>query len=454
MLIKNKNQLSITDLRREACEIIEAGIARVLPTAVMQSSISYDRSLKTVDVCSDTYSFSNGRIFVVGGGKASCLMAVNLRTLLEDANVTDGVVICKGNPPEINKIQTVQAGHPIPDERGANGVKKILGLKTQYNIYRNDLILCLISGGGSALMPCPVDGLSLEDKKKVTALLLTSGADIHEINSVRKHLSKIKGGRLGYYFSPATVISLILSDVIGNDLSVIASGPTVPDSSTYAEAYAVLEKYDLVSKLPNSAVDILRRGCQGLLEETPKSLTNCHNYIIGDNSLALQAMSRIARELGYRPRIITAELKGDTSAAAFSIAKEVKNHLDSGYDALILGGETTIQLPQNFGKGGRNQHYAAASLLAMEEFTGEWVVASAGTDGSDYLPDVAGAMVDNNSLLELRKVNVDVNAFIRSCDSNTLLKKLGNSLIVTGDTGTNVGDILVYLFKQDPPARG
>ena len=211
-----------------------------------------------------------------------------LMQLLESENITDGVVICKDRPPKISKIQAVQAGHPIPDQRGVEGVERILHLKDRYGINGDDLVLCLISGGGSALMPCPVDGLSLDDKKKLTGLLLASGAEIHEINCVRKHLSKIKGGRLGYYFSPATVISLILSDVIGNDLSTIASGPTVPDFSTYAEALAVLEKYNLLSTAPADAVNILKKGSQGLLEETPKALNNCHNYIIGDNNLALQ----------------------------------------------------------------------------------------------------------------------------------------------------------------------
>jgi glycerate 2-kinase len=447
VIIKNFNQLAITELRRTALEIIEAGIERVLPPAIIQSAVSYDRSLRTIRVCGETYPLSDGRIFIIGGGKASCLMAASLEKLLGYAEISDGVVICKGTPTPTVKIQTIQAGHPIPDRRGVTGVEKILSLKDKYGINQDDLILCLISGGGSALMPCPVDGLGLEDKRKLTGLLLASGAEILEINCVRKHLSKIKGGRLGYYFSPATVISLVLSDVIGNDLSVIASGPTVPDSSSFTDACAVLEKYDLLSRAPAAAVDILTQGRQGLLEETPKALINCHNYIVGDNNLALEAMTSRAVQLGYRPKIITSELKGDAANTSFYIAKQIENNLDSGYDAFILGGETTIHLPGNPGKGGRNQHYAAASLLAMGEYSSRWVMASVGTDGSDYLPDIAGAIVDNDSLLRLRQGNIDVREYLSRCDSNTLLKKLDNSLIETGDTGTNVGDILVYLFK-------
>ena len=190
-------------------------------------------------------------------------MAESLVSLLGYENITDGIVICKDKPLNNGKIKMVQAGHPIPDQRGVNGVQRMLRLKDRYAINKDDLVFCLISGGGSALMPCPADGISLDDKKKITGLLLASGAEIQEINSVRKHLSKIKGGRLGYYFSPATVISLILSDVIGNDLSTIASGPTVPDSSTFAEAYGVLEKYNLLSRAPAAVVDSFKKGMPG-----------------------------------------------------------------------------------------------------------------------------------------------------------------------------------------------
>jgi glycerate 2-kinase len=446
VIIKNNYQLATTELRRATLEIIDAGISRVLPAAIMQSAISYTRS-QNVIVNGDTYPLSGGRIFVLGGGKASCLMAASLTQTLESENITDGVIICKDRPPKISKIQIVQAGHPIPDQRGVEGVERILHLKERYGMNGDDLVLCLISGGGSALMPCPVDGLSLDDKKKLTGLLLASGAEIHEINCVRKHLSKIKGGRLGYYFSPATIISLVLSDVIGNDLSTIASGPTVPDFSTYAEALVVLEKYNLLSAAPADAVNILKKGSQGLLDETPKALNNCHNYIIGDNNLALRAMAQKAAELGYRPQIVTAELKGDTATVALSVANKIINAGNSGYDVFILGGETTILLPAAPGKGGRNQHYVAESLLAMGNYPKQWVMASVGTDGSDYLPDIAGAIIDHNSLPRLRNINIDVQQYLDRCDSNNLLQKLGDSLIVTGDTGTNVGDIVVYLLK-------
>lgn len=298
-------------------------------------------------------------------------------------------------------------------------------------------------------MPCPAGGISLQDKQSVTGLLLASGADINEINIVRKHLSCIKGGRLGMFYAPATVISLILSDVIGNDLSTIASGPTFPDSSTFSEAYQVLEKYVLTNRVPRTVTGLLEKGCRGLIEETPRVLDNCHNYIIGDVNLALQAMAQKAVEMGYRPRIITAEQQGETTAVAEWRMQQILNAESGPFNVFLVGGETTLKVPLTAGKGGRNQHYAAVSLMTMQDYTGEWALASVGTDGTDFLPDTAGAVVDGQSARSLARQNIDIREYLANCDSNTLLAKAGNSLIVTGDTGTNVGDIIVYFLKRN-----
>ncbi len=448
-MIKNKRELSTTELRKQALDIIEAGIARVLPPAIMKSAVRYDPTGKILTVNDDAYHLSRGRIFVIGGGKASGLMAETLENIIAPDSISAGVVTCncKSSDYKTSKIKIIEAGHPVPDQRGLDGVKQMLALRDGYSINENDFAICLISGGGSALMPYPVDGVNLEDKQRTTELLLGCGAEIHEINSIRKHLSKIKGGRLGNFYSPATVVSLILSDVIGNDVSVIASGPTWPDPSTFSDAYDVLERYDLLSKVPEDVIDFLRRGCQDEVEETPKTLGNCRNYIIGDNRLALEAMAKKANEMGFTPYIITAEQKGDTATIARLRAGEILSARYTGYDIILIGGETTPKLPDVAGKGGRNQHYAAVSMLAMKEYAGEWAVASAGTDGSDFLPDVAGAIVDNNSLDTATGKGIDVESYLDRYDSNILLKKIGGSLIVTGNTGTNVGDVIVYILK-------
>jgi glycerate-2-kinase len=348
----------------------------------------------------------------------------------------------------VQKIKLVVAGHPLPDQRGVSGVKEMLALKDHYSIGQNDLVICLISGGGSALMPQPVVGVSLGDKQKITELLIASGAKIQEINVVRKHLSRVKGGQLGHFYSPATVISLILSDVIGNDLATIASGPTTPDPSTFSNAYEVLKRYNLLDKTPESVVDFIIRGQRGEIAETPKALGNCHNHIIGDNGLALEAMSAQARKLGFNPHIMTSQQTGDTAKVASLRAGEVIERKYAGYDVLLLGGETTVKLPSTAGRGGRNQHYAAVSMLAMAGYPGQWIVASVGTDGSDFMPDVAGAIVDQSSLGIAQTRGLDVKSFIRRYDSHPLLGNIGNSLIITGDTGTNVGDVVVYLTVE------
>ena len=447
MIIRNKDALTTTESRKQALDIIEAGIARVLPSNIMKSAVRYDAASRILTINGDAYGLSTGRVFVIGGGKASGLMAETLENIIHPENISAGVVNCKSGRYKTSKTKIIPAGHPIPDQRGVSGVKEMLTLKQRYSINENDLVICLISGGGSALMPYPVDEVSLRDKQSITELLLSSGAEIDEINAVRKHLSRIKGGWLGHFYSPATVVSLILSDVIGNNLAAIASGPTIPDPTTFSDAYNVLKRHDLLAKAPQSVTNFLIKGCLGKVAETPKTLNNCYNYIIGDNRLALEAMLQKANRMGLTPYIVTAEQKGDTTAVAQSRAKEILSSRYAGYDAILIGGETTPKLPAVAGRGGRNQHYAVASMLAMKRYAGQWVIASVGTDGSDFLPDVAGAMVDNNSLDIAKAKGIDVQSYLERYDSNILLDKIGGSLVITGDTGTNVGDVIIYLLK-------
>jgi glycerate 2-kinase len=446
MMIKNYTELATSELRREALDIIEAGIAGVLPARIMQSAVSFDRFTRSLSIKKDTYKLS-GRLFVIGGGKASGLMARKLEETTGRDAITAGLVIDKADPGEFPDavIRIIQAGHPLPDIRGVNAMKEMLGLKQRYAIKREDLVVCLLSGGGSSLMPCPIEQITLDDKQKVTGLLLSCGADIYEINAVRKHLSGTKGGRLAQYFAPAGIVSIILSDVIGDDLSVIASGPTFPDPTTFEEVYAILEKYHLADRIPANVRLKIEQGCHGEIGETPKFLDNASNHVIGNVRVALEAMAQKARELGFKPCIISCEQTGDTEKAARLRAFEIMENKYAGYNALLIGGETTPRLPDNHGKGGRNQHYAAVSMLALSSLEKDWVLASIGTDGSDYLPDVAGAMVDNNSLEKAPGRGMDVKRYIDNYDVYPLLHEIGNSIVKTGATGTNVGDIILYL---------
>jgi len=447
MIIKNKDELSINVSRSRALEVIEAGIHRVLPSTIMARALKFDAAKNALTIHNKEYVIADSRIFVIGGGKASGLMAETLEKILGAGNIAAGVVNCTSTNYETGRIRIIEAAHPAPDARGIHGVEQMLALREQYSINKNDLVICLISGGGSALMPCPADGITLEDKQKITKLLIRCGATIHEINAVRKHLSGIKGGRLGLYFSPARVVSFILSDVIGNNLDVIASGPTAPDSSTFLDAYTVLEKYGLVSEAPESVLKLINKGREGEIAETPKELGNCENHIIGDNRLALEAMAAKAKEFGFKPYIVTAEQKGDPGKMAKLRAEEILKGKYKGYDVILVGGETTPKLPENPGTGGRNQHYAAVSLDELEGFPGEWMIASVGTDGADYIKEAAGAIVDNISAAAAKSKRIDIRSYLGRYDSNTLLKEIGNSLIETGPTGTNVCDVAIYILR-------
>ena len=446
MIIKNSEDLISSSLRARAVGLIEAGISRVLPVNLMRATVKYSASKKRLTVSGVRYNLAKGRVFVIGGGKASGLMAEELERIIGPERITAGAVNCKTDGYKTETVAIIEAGHPVPDESGVRGVSEMLAMKARYSIGKNDLVICLISGGGSSLLPCPVTGVTLEDKQDMTQLLLRCGADIKEINTVRKHLSLIKGGGLAGFYAPARVVSLVISDVVGDDLDAIASGPTVADPTTFADASKVLKKYGLTEKAPRNAVGFINRGCEGTEAETPKVLFNCDNYIIGNNRTALEAIAEKARDLGLKPSIVTSEMTGDTAGLARSVAADMINGKYRGFDVVLLGGETTPTLPENSGKGGRNQHYAAISMLAMKGCACPWVVASVGSDGSDYLPDVAGAIVDNRSLDTAKAAGLDVEDYIERFDSNTLFTKMGRSLIVTGPTGTNVSDIVLYLL--------
>lgn len=447
MIFQNFDEISKSDIRRDALKIIEAGISSVLPDRLLRNVIDFDSDNNIISINDFNFKLSSGRLFVIGAGKAAGRMAKVLEDIITPERITAGIVNCNSSSYSTKKITVNKAGHPIPDRAGVAGVKEMLSLKSKYSINEADLILCLISGGGSALLPNPVTEVSLEDIQKTTELLLASGADITEINTVRKHLSQVKGGRLGEFFTPAAVVSLIISDIIGNPLDAIASGPTSPDSSMFKDAYERLNKLHLLDGVPVKVRKYLENNIGNQTKETPKILDNCKNYIIGDNQIALTAMEDMAKETGYKPLIITKELRGEPGIIAREIAEEILQEKYSEFDVLLLGGETTPILPENHGKGGRNQHYIIETLQALANYPGEYVVASVSSDGSDYLPNIAGAIIDNDTLNQVRKRGLSIQSSIEKFDSFNLLNALGKSLVRTGYTNTNVGDLVVYILK-------
>jgi glycerate 2-kinase len=444
MLIKNYNQLATNKMRKEVLDIIEAGIEAVEPNRMFTSALSYNEDFNSIRIFNKSYDMMRGRIFVIGGGKASGAMAEAFEKIVGPEKITAGVVACKDTGRRTKKIKLYKAGHPFPDWRSVWTCRRMLGLKKKYGINEKDLVVCLMSGGASALLASPVEAVNLSDKQKAARLLLGSGANIGEVNIVRKHLSKIKGGQLANFFAPAKILTLVISDVSGDKLEVIGSGPTVPDPTTFKDALFVLEKYRLIDKVPSRVRDYIKLGSKGGALETPKSLDNADNYIIGNNLFSLEAMSHKAISSGLKPIIVGNDIGGEPNVTAYKIVRHIMQSRFEGYDVLLYAGETNPTLPEKYGQGGRNQQFAAASMLALGHLKRRWAMASISSDGIDFDMNVAGALVDSDSYQKTLGRGIDIAPFVRSYNTYNLFKKMGNSLVHTGNTGTNVADLIVY----------
>ena len=398
--------------------------------------------------------FHNGgfqRLLIVGFGKAAPPMAGALAESLGDL-VDTGLVVTKyGHAalPLSEKIRVCEAGHPVPDTQGLHATGEILRLVRSADA--RTLIVTLISGGGSALLVAPQDGISLADKQQATSLLLKAGADIFELNTVRKHLSRVKGGRLAEAAYPAKVVSLILSDVIGDHLDVIASGPTAPDPTTYSDALDVLSRHQLSEEVPTPVMALLHRGARGEIPETPKAgsliLDGVDNLIIGSNRQALAAAARAARELGFTVSIVAEEQVGEAREVGRQLAHQALAAADSKKRdsrlCLLVGGETTVTV-RGQGKGGRNMELALAFAMAIEEHPGITLL-SAGTDGTDGPTDAAGAIVDGTTIARARELGLDPQTYLDDNNSYAFFDQCGG-LLVTGPTGTNVMDLQILVI--------
>ncbi len=435
-------------MRQHAMEIFQAALKAVDPVeAILRHVKRVDDGLQ---IGEHRFVFKDyDRILVVGAGKAGAPMARALEDLLGD-HIADGVIVVKeGHGLPLEHIRIHEASHPVPDERGIRGAEEILSLVK--GAGERDLVLCLISGGGSALLVAPADGVTLEDKQAVTRLLLACGADIHEINTIRKHLSRAKGGGLARFVYPATVVSLILSDVIGDDLNVIASGPAVPDTSTFDDTRRVLEKYDIWDRVPASVQSRIQQGLVGDIEETPKVgdavFQKCYTELVGTNIQALKAAGQQAEQLGYQTLILSSTVEGEAREVVkvlTAIGKEVR---DSGNPlsapaCILCGGETTVTI-QGDGKGGRNQEFALAAALILDGIE-NIVVLAGGTDGNDGPTDAAGAMADGRTLARAQAKGLDPLDYLRRNDSYHFFQTL-EDLVITGPTLTNVMDVYMIL---------
>ncbi len=389
------------------------------------------------------------RLLVIGFGKASWRMAEASGQFLGDL-IDTGIIITKyghtNASSRLAKITVYEAAHPVPDGNGVAATRRILDLVREAD--ERTLILCLISGGGSALLVAPAEGITLREKQEVTDLLLKSGATINELNVVRKHISMVKGGRMAEIAYPASVISLIVSDVVGDSLDVIASGPTAPDTSTYDGALAILEKYQLTDRVSGAVLSMLERGSRGKIGETPKQgdgiFDSAQNIIVASNSRALLAAKGKAEELGFQASILSSTLEGEAREVARSLAHRARTANLNRPFCLLSGGETTVTV-RGSGLGGRNTELALAFALEIQGKAGVTLL-SAGTDGTDGPTDAAGAVVDGRTIDRAKSMNLDAAKYLNDNDSYTFFGKT-NDLLITGPTGTNVMDIQIILVE-------
>jgi len=437
-----------TRMRKDAQDIFWAGVQAVeAEAAVRRHCRVQDNRLTVAERGYDLTQFKN--IYCIGAGKAGASMAKALEEML-GAKLTGGLVTVKyGHVVALKQVKLREAAHPVPDEAGREGAEAILELASAAG--PEDLVLCLISGGGSALLPLPVEGVSLLDKQNTTKVLLDCGATIHEINAVRKHISAVKGGGLAQSVYPATLISLVLSDVIGDDLDVIASGPTVPDPSSYEDCMKIFEKYGISEKLPKPVLGHIQKGVQGKVPDNPKPddpiFTRTQSAIVGSSIECMKAAQEKARNLGYHTLVLSTMIEGETREVATvhaCIAKEVlqTNHPLSPPACILSGGETTVTM-RGQGLGGRNQEFvlAAAMRLCRQERV---IVLSGGTDGTDGPTDAAGAVADGLTLQRAQALGLNPADFLSNNDSYYFFEKLGD-LLITGPTNTNVMDLRILL---------
>ncbi|WP_048197913.1 glycerate kinase type-2 family protein [Methanocella arvoryzae] len=440
-----------SERRAHALAIVRAGISAVLPENVVRNAVKLKGN--RLQVGSREYDLEQyDHIYVAGGGKAAATMAAELENLLGD-RITAGLVNDRyGVQARTTRTRVNNAGHPLPTEDGQRGVREMLDMLS--GASKDDLVIFLISGGGSALLPCPAPGISLEDKIRLTDLLLKSGATIAEINCVRKHSSCIKGGQLLRYVNGATVLSLIVSDVVGDDPGSIASGPTAPDNTTFADALSILDNYGLKDLAPVSILRHLEAGMRGQVPETLKpgdpAFGRVYNEIIAGNLVALKAAAGEAQRLGYHPIILGSHIKGESREVGLVHAGIAKECLTSGNPAplpaaIISGGETTVTV-RGPGKGGRNEEFI---LGVLRDYTPGITAVSADTDGIDGATDACGAIADETTLPRAESLGLSIQKALDSNASYDFFEALGD-LIFTGPTGTNVSDlrvVLVYKFQ-------
>ena len=430
--------------------IVDAALAAVEPEAAVRNHLCIaDGAITAGDAVFPLDGVD--RIVVVGAGKAGVPMGRAAEAVLGERIETGHLVVPHGQAVDLGTIRVHEAGHPVPDDPGVAAGGAVVGALA--GLDARTLVVCLISGGGSALLVCPAAGVTLENLQETNQALLACGATIVEINTLRKHLSAVKGGQLARAAAPAPVVTLILSDVVGDPLDAIASGPTAPDTTSFDDCLAIVERYSLADALPAAVLQRLRAGAGGELEETPKPgdslFERVTNVLVANNDSAVRAAARAADELGYPSVVLSTTIEGETRDVArmhAAVAREVRasGRPHAPPCCLISGGETTVTL-RGDGRGGRNQEFVLAAALDIEGADGI-AVCSVGTDGIDGTTDAAGAVADGNTVTRARLAGLDPHARLENNDSNAVFAAL-DDLVVTGATDTNVMDLRLLLIE-------
>jgi len=437
---RDRDSLAATPAHDLALDCVAAGIDAARPDRVVQDAVSVDGDDLTIG--DEAYDLAaHEEVVVLGGGKAGAQVAAALEAVLGDR--LDGGVVVTDDPEETETVEVLPGSHPVPDAAGVESTRALLDRAAAAD--EDTLVLAVITGGGSALMAAPVEGVSLADLRTTTDALLDSGADIHEINAVRKHLSAIKGGRLARTAAPATVATVVLSDVVGNDLDVIASGPTVPDPATYADARRVVDRYDLY--LPASVTERLRRGADGEAAETPgpddPAFEGTRTHVLADGFTALDAAREVAADRGFDALVLSSRLRGEAREAGLTTLAVAEEARATGNPveppAVILsGGETTVTV-RGDGTGGPNQE--CALRFAADCADADAAFAAVDTDGRDGSTDAAGALVDAETVAD----RDEALAALAENDATPYLDDR-DALLYTGRTGTNVNDLRVLVL--------
>lgn len=444
MLFANYKELATSPEREKVLQWAQKSIRRVSPEQCMPSVISLHNGI--LHIRDDEFALSGRRIFVIGAGKASAAMAVALENIIGEEKITAGIVLTNVASPNPKKIMLRAAGHPVPSEEGMAGVNEVLEMKKKFHIGADDIVIGLISGGGSSMMSYPVSGITMGDKQKMYELFIKHGMSGRESTILKTKISQVKGGGLARHFAPAQIISLVISDdngVSGHHMT--ASGPFAEHVSSFSDAWDVVKKYNMEEDLPARIKSYLLSG----EKEENAALHGVHQIIVATNEDALDEIRRVAESEGFAVEA-KGGICGEAKEVAYKICSDIHNRTVTRPTLFLYGGETTVTLDYPHKKGGRNQEFVAACLqyLAMRPFKGRWCIASIGTDGIDFVPESAGAIIDTDSLrvAEEKGLSISFSSFLEKHKTGRLLGSINSNVQVGRHTGTNVGDIMLFLF--------